>query len=171
MNKLTKFIFIIVLILSSKINSIAQCADSSNATLKETTDWITSKIESYGGRNFPPTRYAVKFDSSKMTIYEFGMNDKFELKDTVAIVKINLRDFDLNKLEIRYMSKSHNRFGLSFTAKENKMSYRSPTLGQIPTGYEMIISCEKEPDLPQRMIKAIKHGCCLSGGVVVKEKF
>lgn len=168
----TKFIITVTtIILLFGAKTFSQCADSSDATLKETTDWIASKINSYGGRNLPPTIYTVKFDSTQMTVYEFGMNDKFELKDSVAIVKINLRDFDLNKLTTRFVNKKNTRFALTFEAQGKKMTYRSPLLGNIDSGYEIIIDCEKENDLPQRLIKAIKHGYCLSGGTTVKEKF
>ncbi|MCX6291251.1 MAG: hypothetical protein NT126_05755 [Bacteroidetes bacterium] len=165
---------LIAVLLFFQINLFAQCADSSDATLKETTDWITTKINNFGGRQIPPSSYKVGFDGSVMMLYEFGIDENFELKDTVAIVKINLKDFDLSKLAIRYINKIRTRFGISFEAKDNKMSYTSPTLGKIETGFEIIISSDKEPDLAERIVKAIKHGYCLSGGVntsTIKEKF
>lgn len=149
----------------------AQCPDSSDATLQETTDWLVSKIEAYGGRNIPPTRYEVKFNASQMTITEFGVDINLELKDTVSVVKVNLKNLDLDALESHPVGKSSTRYALTINAKERKMSYRSPTLGEMGTGYEMIFDCSKESNLMMRMVKALKHGYCLSGGITVKEKF
>jgi len=152
-------------------NCEAQCPDSSNATLAETTEWITSKIENYGGRLLPPTRYEVFFVGSQMTLYEFGVDENITLKDTVAIVVVNLKDLDLTTLSVRYIGKGKTRFGLSFNGKKGKMSYRSPSLGEMGTGFEIILDCEKDAELPNRLIKAITHGYCISGGISSKEKF
>lgn len=168
MKKPTIIIFLLFVSIS---NLLAQCPDSSDATLQETTDWIISKIESYGGRSLPPTRYEVKFEGSQMTISEFGFDSNLEIKDTVSVVKVNLRDLDLNKLETHSINKSNTRYALIIDAKENKMSYHSPILGEMGTGYEMIIDCSKQSDLTSRIIKALNHCYCLSGGNTVKEKF
>lgn len=165
----------IVVVICLQTNLFAQCADSSDATLKETTDWLTSKINNFGGRQIPPTRYKVAFDGSQMLLYEFGMDENFELKDTIATVKLNLKDFNLRKLAIRYINKTKTRFAIEFEGKDNKMSYTSPTFGKIESGFEIIISSDTETDLAERIVKAIKHGYCISGGITttttVKEKF
>ncbi|GDX53475.1 hypothetical protein LBMAG27_25220 [Bacteroidota bacterium] len=167
---------VLVLILGLTSNIVhAQCPDSSDATLKETTDWLKSKIESHGRRNVPPTVYKVKFDSTQMTLYEFGIDENFLLTDTVWIVKINLKDLDINKFVVRNINKEGTRFGITIYSKSGKLISRSPTLAaDVINGFELIMFSKDEPDLSKRMIKAFIHGYCASGGgssTTTKEKF
>ena len=106
-----------------------------------------------------------------MTITEFGIDVNLELKDTVSVVKVYLKNLDIDALVSHPVGKSTTRYNLTINANETKMSYRSPTLGEMGTGYEMIFDCSQEPNLTTRMIKALKHGYCLSGGTTMKEKF
>ena len=153
----------------------AQCPDSSDATLKETTDWLKSKIESCGGTNIPPTIYKVKFDSSVMTVYQIGIDENFLLQDTAVIVKLNLKDLDLKNLKVRDINKEGTRFGIQLMAKGNKMSVKSNELGiSYDFGWEMIFVLKTDPDLSKRIVKAFTHAYCISGGnssTTTKEKF
>lgn len=154
---------------------LAQCPDSSDATLKETTDWLKSKIESCGGTNIPPTIYKVKFDSSVMIVYQIGIDENFLLQDTAVVVKINLKDLDLKNLKVRDINKEGTRFGIQIMAKGNKMSVKSKELGvSYDFGWEMIFVLKTDPDLSKRIVKAFTHAYCVSGGsssTTIKEKF
>lgn len=168
---------VVVFILGFTSNIVhAQCPDSSDATLKETTDWLKSKIESCGGRNLPPSIYKVKFDSSAMTVYEIGIDENFLLKDTAVIVKMNLKDLDVKNLKVRDINKDGTRFGIQIMAKGNKMSVKSKELGtSYDFGWEMIFVSKSEPNFSKRIVKAFTHAYCVSGGssssTIIKEKF
>lgn len=159
------FLFCILFVCTLRVS--AQCPDGSTATLSETTEWIATKIEAYGGRLLPPTRYEVSFANSIMTLYEFGIDADGKLTDTVVVITMNLKDIDLPSLKVRYIGKAGSRFALSFNGK---MKCYSPTLGEVKGGYEVILDCDPKEDLANRLIKAITHGYCLSGGSG-KEKF
>ncbi len=167
---ISSVVFIFFLFTISK--GLAQCQDSSDATLKETTAWLVTKINTYGGRALPPTTYRASADSSILTIYELGLNENFEIKDTINVCQFNLKDLDLTKMSVRYLNKNKTRFGIKLESKKQKAISYSKTLFVYSSAYEILINCTQEMDLPLRFIKAIRHGYCLSGGnIEVKEKF
>ncbi len=171
MNLLLKT-FAFLVLLGWVSNVFAQCQDSSDATLKETTNWLVEKINGYGGRALPPTNYRASADSAVITIYELGLNENFEIKDTINVCQFNLKDLDLTKMSVRYLNKNNTRFALKLELKKQKAISYSKTLFVYNSAYEILINCTQEMDLPLRFIKAIRHGYCLAGGnKEVKEKF
>ncbi len=155
--------FVFVLFLFSSIEIYGQCNDSSNVTLDETKDWIVAKINAYGGRIIPPTKYYSSFKETKLKVFEIGMNDKFELKDTTTQFEIDIRDIDIAKLTGREIGKN-GKFGLSLNPKNGKSLLKSPILGALNgLGFELIIQTS-EANMDERLIKAIKHAHCLVTG-------
>ena len=144
-------------------NSFGQCADSSDATLPETKEWIENKIKNHGGRNLPPTKYHVKFKENKLIITEIGLDKNFELKDSVSRFEIELKDIDVKNLKIREIGKN-DRFGISLNPINGKSIMKSESLGNITgIGFEIILQAENE-NLDKRLVKAIAHAVCLAGG-------
>ena len=165
-------ILLLLVLMFGGLNAFAQCQDSSDANLKETTTWLVEKINGYGGRALPPTTYRASADSAVITIYELGLNENFEIKDTINVCQFNLKDLDLTKMSVRYLNKNKTRFALKLESKKQKAISYSKTLFVYNSAYEILINCTQEMDLPLRFIKAIRHGYCLAGGnKEVKEKF
>lgn len=176
MNSLTKGITTILIVLCclcfTSTIAKAQCQDSSDATLKETSEWLVRKINTYGGRTLPPVTYRASADSSIITIFEIGLNENFELKDTVSVYQFNFKDLDLTKMSVRYLNKGNTKFAIKLESKNRKAIYYSKTLKAYSYNFELFINCAEEMNLPLRFIKAIRHGYCLSGGnKEEKEKF
>ena len=168
--KVGVIVFVCIIYLSNLAK--AQCQDSSDATIKETTEWLVRKINAYGGRTLPPVMYKASADSSIITIFEIGLNENFEIKDTISVCQFNLKDIDLTKMSVRYLNKNKTRFAIKLESKKKKAIYYSKTLKIYGFEFEIFVNCEQEMDLPLRFIKAIRHGYCISGGnKEEKEKF
>ena len=152
---------LIFLLFACKVN--CQCQDSTEVSLDDTKSWLISKINSYGARSLPPTKYYSVFSNNTWTIYEIGMNEKFELKDTTTKFEIDIKDINTEKLNIREIGKN-GKFGLSINPINGKSTMQSPALGTLNgLGFELIIQSE-EDNLDKRLVKAIKHAHCLVSG-------
>jgi hypothetical protein len=152
----------------------SQCADSSDATIDETINWITQKFNKHGERYLPPSIYKVRFEGTIMHISEIGMDVNFELKDTTSKFSIDLKNIDFNKTEVKDITKKGKRFEIVFYGENGKMSYWSQALGNLENiGFTMYFSPGEEQNLDVRIIKALKHAKCILGGNSKKqtEKF
>ncbi len=153
----------LLLFLSHSLSLKAQCADSSDATIDETKDWIIGKINSIGGRLLPPTKYHSSFKDNRLRITEIGMNENFELKDTITRFEIDIKDIDLSQLGLRNIGKK-GKFGLSIIPKNQKSKFQSSTMGNMNgMGFEIIFQTD-QADMDKRIIKAIRHAQCLVNG-------
>jgi len=175
MNKTSFWLLSFILFLLNIGQGHSQCNDTTDATLEETTSWISQKLNLYGYRQLPPVNYKVSFNKSEMKIIEIGMDSNLEMKDTVSIVKIRLENLDLSKLYFREINKAKNRFAMTLVGKGNSMYYFSRAMGKLENvPYEIILNADAEENLPERLIRALKHGYCISGGSTdkkVQEKF
>ncbi len=157
------FKVLLVIFLTQTLNLKAQCADSSDATIDETKDWIVGKINSIGGRLLPPSKYHASFRENRLIIKEIGINENFELKDTITRFEVDLKDIDLAKLEVRNIGKK-GKFGLSIIPKNQKSKFQSTAMGNMNgMGFEIIFQTEQS-DMDKRIIKAIRHAQCLING-------
>jgi hypothetical protein len=141
-------------------SAYAQCPDSTDASLDETKEWISNKINTLGGRIIPPTKYLCFFQGDMFSVYEIGINENLELKDTVYFFQIELEDIDLNKLSIRRIG-NNGRFGITIEPINGRSKAIVPLLGNIEgIGYELILQSD-DIQMEKRIRKAITHAFCL----------
>ena len=175
MKQILKLFILLSLFALSSCATYAQCADSSDASLDETKEWIVNKINSIGGRILPPTKYISLFNGDQFTVYELGIDSNLDLKDTLYCFQIEIQDIDLNKLAIREISKN-GRFGLSIESLIGSSKLITPIVGPISgVGFEIILQSD-DPNMSKRITKALKHAVCIVSSdpakkIKSKEKF
>jgi hypothetical protein len=155
-------------------NTVTQCNSGSDATLEETKEWITTKVNQYGGRVIPPSRYTLEFRDNVFFLAELGLNIRYDFTDTLSVYQIELKDINADKIKPNKVGKE-NRFSIHIEPSNGKSKLRSKLAGKVEgAGFEVIITSE-EPNLDTRMVKAFKHCVCLVKGGNVKnnaqEKF
>ena len=143
MNKSSNFLRILFLMILS-INSYACFSQDSKNTepnLKETQEWLITKIESNGVGKFPAVKYDADFISDcVLTIKEIGAQN--EVLNTYVI---ELKNIDFEKIE----------------KKINKIGTMTVVLKSITLKFV----ADNNDEFYNRLIKALKRGKVLCGGV------
>lgn len=178
--KLAFCVLFILFILGGDFSAKAQCKDSSNVSLKETSEWIKLIISQHSEMELPPIKFSYQIlDTCKIRIYKMGYDfSKNEISDTSIIYEFDYKDFIPSKSKFESINKKNTKYFLKLYFYKLRIITKSEesgdkildittdilnTLDENKEYIEIFVNQKDEANLPVRIINAFSHAKCLCG--------